>query len=75
MSRFSEGLRRTCVVVGGVIVLLLLIAMGLTPLQWLELPAKHIAFLSAYLIAGFASPFVICRIALWIKDGFAKSPT
>ncbi|MGA9660757.1 MAG: hypothetical protein WBQ92_03640 [Pseudomonas alloputida] len=73
MSRLPEGIRRLCVVVGAVLVLVMLFTMGYTLRDWLEMPLDHIAFSAAILIGFYLAPFIVCRVAFWIKDGFAKS--
>ncbi|WP_139139761.1 hypothetical protein [Pseudomonas sp. NBRC 111139] len=73
MSRLPEGIRRVCIVTGTVLVLVMLFTMRYTLRDWLEMPWDQAAFTAAILIGFFLCPFIVCRVAFWIKDGFAKS--
>ncbi len=53
----------------------MLFAMRYTLRDWLEMPWDRAALTAATLIGFFLSPFIVCRVAFWIKDGFAKSGT
>jgi hypothetical protein len=72
MSRLPEGIRRLCVVVGLGLVAVWLFVIGKTPLQWLDMPMDHLAFTALGSMAAYLSPFVVCRVAFWVKDGFTK---
>lgn len=72
MSRLPEGIRRLCIVVGAVLVVVMLFVMGRTLDDYLEMRRDHLAFTAAVLFGFYLSPFIVCRIAFWIKDGFSK---
>lgn len=73
MSRLPEGIRRLCVVIGLGLVIAWLFVIGETPLQWLDMRMDHLAYTVLFSIAAYLSPFFVCRVVLWIKDGFAKT--
>ncbi|UDU80134.1 hypothetical protein [Pseudomonas sp. HN2-3] len=73
MSRLPEGVRRLCVVVGVVFVVAMLITSGNTLRDWLALPVDRLAFSAVIFVGFYLSPFIVCRVAFWIKDGFTKS--
>lgn len=73
MARLSEGIRRVSVVAGFVLVIMWLLLIGKTPLQWLDMPIDHLGFMVAGSIAAYLIPFVFFKVLFWVKDGFSKS--
>ncbi|WP_442109168.1 hypothetical protein [Pseudomonas sp. NUPR-001] len=73
MFSLPEGIRRVCIVVGLIAVIGWLFFIGKTPLQWLDMRLDHLAYTAAISLAAYLSPFIVCRIVIWVKDGFTKA--
>ncbi|RMW07773.1 hypothetical protein ALP03_200271 [Pseudomonas amygdali pv. tabaci] len=70
MNRLPEGMRRLCSVIGALLAVWWLIAIGFLSRGFTEVQPQGWALLAAGLVVAYHLPGMIYRIYGWVRDGF-----
>ncbi len=70
MNRLPEGVRRLCTVIGVLLAVWWLVAIGFLSKGFTEVKPQGWALLAVGLMVAYLLPALIYRIYRWVSDGF-----